>query len=735
MTDPTTAPPAIDDLLAHASWVRRLATTLVHDAAQAEDLAQEVFVTALRRQPAHLDHPRAWLAAVARRLAITRGRTESRRALREQAAPERGPAPPTDDLVAEAERGRELAKLVLSLAEPYRTVVLMRYWRDRPPRRIARELGRPVETVKVQLRRGVEHLRATLDAQHGDRDSWAVMLLPLAVPRTAAALPTGLVAAAAVGAVGGALWLGTALWKGDEPAGSSLVQAAAPGTETGGPRRGIPQASSPLAGENSDPGEQPPGRRPAQQVPPQEEERTVLETRRETSGWVAPMPLFPKVDGRLRGLDGKPLRGVALGVRPEQRLHWSERGDALVRGNRSIPVDHERRLELLTSSEVREDFLADAFMDTNDARNLQLNVRLREKLATTDKLGRFEMRAGSPGDVICVSDEYRIVGWAPTGEAAPAPAIDFFATEDVYVLGKVVDEAGLPWDELEIEVAGVCPPQLSRLLPTGTGLSWTTRRITTSLKGTFRAHLPRIALLLQATVEPRRRLRVLESSAPQERTEPLEVLRGSATARLDLARAERPVQVVLSYPRRRTERRLRFSGVVRRSDGTPAAEARVLFAGVTATVDETGLFELEAQQVAPDDALGVFEPGQPPLLLEGYGRRVARLADPASTGDLVLPAVSLSLEGVVLGSSGQPAPERRYWLEDPTELLSLDDGLEAYAAGTEHRWLYTGPDGRFALPGLLPRDYRIRVERADGTEQSFGPFPAGTWNLALVLSE
>ena len=47
------APVPVDELLAHREWVRRMAGSLARDDAEADDLAQEAWVTALEHPPSH----------------------------------------------------------------------------------------------------------------------------------------------------------------------------------------------------------------------------------------------------------------------------------------------------------------------------------------------------------------------------------------------------------------------------------------------------------------------------------------------------------------------------------------------------------------------------------------------------------------------------------------------------------------------------------------------------------
>ena len=60
------SPVTFDDLLAHRGWVRALARRLVGDASRADDVEQEVWLTALRRPPTHARSLRAWIGRVVR---------------------------------------------------------------------------------------------------------------------------------------------------------------------------------------------------------------------------------------------------------------------------------------------------------------------------------------------------------------------------------------------------------------------------------------------------------------------------------------------------------------------------------------------------------------------------------------------------------------------------------------------------------------------------------------------
>lgn len=183
------------ELLAHAAFLRRLARSLIEDEAAADDLVQQTWLGALDRPPRSASSLRAWLSAVLKNAARKRANREQRRGSweRRAARPERIPS--TEDVVARLTEQRAVADAVLALAEPYRTVVLLRFFDELPPREIARRLDVPVETVKSRIQRALSLLRERLDHVHGgDRSAWCLALLPLAgwkIPIPVAGGPDG----------------------------------------------------------------------------------------------------------------------------------------------------------------------------------------------------------------------------------------------------------------------------------------------------------------------------------------------------------------------------------------------------------------------------------------------------------------------------------------------------------------------------------------------------------------
>src|SRR5438034_930251 len=145
-------------------WPRayRAAYLVVHDAAAAEDIAQESFLAAVRSLE-RFDRRRPfkpWLHRIVVNRAIdwTRGRAlrgEVAEAASEPGAPDRPPGPYSDPVLAALAR----------LSPEHRAVVVLRHLLEYTPGEIARLLDVPRGTVNSRLRRGLDALRDELEEE------------------------------------------------------------------------------------------------------------------------------------------------------------------------------------------------------------------------------------------------------------------------------------------------------------------------------------------------------------------------------------------------------------------------------------------------------------------------------------------------------------------------------------------------------------------------------------------
>ena len=135
--------------------VVRACHRILGDQAEAEDAAQEAFVTAYRSLATwRSDGPFGGSGAGAPSPA---DQAMDRASV--AAAPWTDPAV----LSMRSERATEIRTAVAALGEPYREVVALRFFGEASLEEIARETGRPLGTVKTHLHRGLARLRAQLE--------------------------------------------------------------------------------------------------------------------------------------------------------------------------------------------------------------------------------------------------------------------------------------------------------------------------------------------------------------------------------------------------------------------------------------------------------------------------------------------------------------------------------------------------------------------------------------------
>src|SRR4051812_30337943 len=154
----------------HWPWAHRAAYLVVHDAAAAEDIAQEAFLSAIRTLD-RFDRGRPfgpWLNRIVVNRAIDWARA---RALRREAAiaPELDSDTGWPDRAREAERAGPYSESVVaalaSLSPEHRAVVVLRYLLEYTPGEIAEALELPRGTVNSRLRRALDRLGMHLEGE------------------------------------------------------------------------------------------------------------------------------------------------------------------------------------------------------------------------------------------------------------------------------------------------------------------------------------------------------------------------------------------------------------------------------------------------------------------------------------------------------------------------------------------------------------------------------------------
>jgi RNA polymerase sigma-70 factor (ECF subfamily) len=158
-----------------AAAVVRACQRVLSDLHEAEDVAQEAFVTAYRSLATWRGEGPfgAWITRIAVRLAVRQlGRRKAVTWLRTSplgddedvaARLPAGPRTQPEHIALRAEHATATRRAVADLEEPYREVVALRFFGERSLEEIASLTGRPLNTVKTHLRRGLLRLREQLE--------------------------------------------------------------------------------------------------------------------------------------------------------------------------------------------------------------------------------------------------------------------------------------------------------------------------------------------------------------------------------------------------------------------------------------------------------------------------------------------------------------------------------------------------------------------------------------------
>ena len=140
---------------------------ILRDRTLAEEVAQDVFLQ-LHRNLAALESPEHathWLRKVATHRSIDAAR---RRRLRPQVSLADAPEPSVAAAPGDPVLAGLLRRMVASLPEKARAVVVLRYQEELGPEEIAGVLGIPVGTVKSQLQRALAILREKMERTLGE---------------------------------------------------------------------------------------------------------------------------------------------------------------------------------------------------------------------------------------------------------------------------------------------------------------------------------------------------------------------------------------------------------------------------------------------------------------------------------------------------------------------------------------------------------------------------------------
>lgn len=160
--DPNTAPLDLPALLEHERDLQRLARRLLAQEADVADVVQDTLGGFLRRRPRVARSVSAWLRAALARRIIDHRRTSATRSARERGVARHEALPSVADTLTRIELQQRVASAVLSLDEPYRSVIAAHHFGERSIAEIARDTGRSPGTVRSQLSRAHRTLRERL---------------------------------------------------------------------------------------------------------------------------------------------------------------------------------------------------------------------------------------------------------------------------------------------------------------------------------------------------------------------------------------------------------------------------------------------------------------------------------------------------------------------------------------------------------------------------------------------
>ncbi len=680
-----TAPVEPRELLEHAGWVRALARQLVRDPHVADDVTQEVLASAIRHPPKSRSNLRAWLAVSLRNALHSASRSTRRRHRRERVASRGERVPATVDLVERLDVHRRLVDEVQRLVEPYRTVILLRYFEGRSLAEIARSCEVPVPTVTSRLRRALDHLRARLDAVHGSREAWVGILVPFAW--SAGAVPTEAVrgsisriaSTASRRSSSNAAFVSTASVGGLAVVTTVLLIVTYGMMQGSGPQSAASDASRSTV--TSDRGGEVRESRDASLV---SSSNGFVETE---DGSLSPIHANAGVTIRGRVVDpqGAPVAQVEVGFVAT------------------------RVVDRYPNSGLQE---SDRFVDE---RSESVTARRSRVLATAraDALGRFEIAPPlSEGRVIVLEPELTTVlaGVVYDGSqaervvvAAPARSITGYAVDDQ---GRAVVDASV-----SLRVPKDLRSSFGIALDESLTMSWTTQ---TGADGTFRIdYAPTVA---GSSID-------VTAIRHEPWTSPIEIADPAPYVVARLERSERRADLV--------------HGCVVSPEGEPVPEAVVLCAGRQTRTDALGEFSLPAGDASADRRLQVLRKGWSAAVVDV--RANEPWPDPLRVTLRGEPAV---MRGRVVHADGRPASGAWVWLADPTIEEVIDGNpvaVEALLAGDEAprlRWRIVAADGsgRFQLTGLLDRPYRVRASSENCLAiADVGPLRPDAADVEIVL--
>jgi len=160
---------ALEEIIAlHETWVRGVVLAVTGRPDDVDDVTQQVWMRLWesRDQLSNVEDLRKWLYRMARNAAIDAGRSTTRRRgfwkrVKQFWRPGAPVAQPDEDMIS-AEQSKRTMGAIESLDEKYRTVMVLRVWREMSYDEIAHTLDITPAAVETRLVRARRMLRARL---------------------------------------------------------------------------------------------------------------------------------------------------------------------------------------------------------------------------------------------------------------------------------------------------------------------------------------------------------------------------------------------------------------------------------------------------------------------------------------------------------------------------------------------------------------------------------------------
>lgn len=139
----------------HADMIMRIAYTYLKSTADAQDICQEVFLKAVKHRKTfeNAEHEKSWII----RVAVNCCKDALRSPWRRLFSPLGDAMPPIAD-----KQKQEVVSLVMELPKKYRIILYLYYFEGYATAEIAELLQRKDATVRTQLKRAREMLKANL---------------------------------------------------------------------------------------------------------------------------------------------------------------------------------------------------------------------------------------------------------------------------------------------------------------------------------------------------------------------------------------------------------------------------------------------------------------------------------------------------------------------------------------------------------------------------------------------